>query len=203
MEARMRILTLLALAAAAVSGAPLSGASLAHALREGGYVLVMRHADAPQAPDAAHAAPGNTALERQLNAAGKADARVIGEGLHRLSAPIATVLSSPAFRARQTLRLEGFARPQIVPELAEAGPDMSAAGRGDRPAWLKRRVAELPVRGGNTLIVTHTPNILGAFGDAAAAVAPGEVLVFGRDRSGAPALLARIKPGDWPALGAR
>ena len=43
-------------------------ADLVAALRQGGYVIVMRHANSPQSrPDATTAAPATRGLERQLN----------------------------------------------------------------------------------------------------------------------------------------
>ena len=49
--------------------------TLIASLRQGGYVLVMRHASSPrEAPDRRTAHADNTNLERQLDAAGRAGA---------------------------------------------------------------------------------------------------------------------------------
>jgi hypothetical protein len=66
----LRLAAILAgLASAGMARAePLSGAALVEALRQGGYVLLMRHASSPLAPPVASTAePDNTRLERQLD----------------------------------------------------------------------------------------------------------------------------------------
>jgi hypothetical protein len=63
------------LAASQASAQTLSGAALVNALKQGGYVIVMRHASSPAVPpDKEHANADNTKLERQLDAAGRAGA---------------------------------------------------------------------------------------------------------------------------------
>lgn len=65
-------------------------------LRQGGYVLVMRHASSPrQAPANDVANADNTKLERQLDEAGRRGATAMGEALRGLRIPIGVVLTSP------------------------------------------------------------------------------------------------------------
>src|SRR5262245_8934084 len=72
-------------------------------LRQGGHVLVMRHGSSPGTlPTKEQAHPGNTTLERQLDEAGLRDAAALGNALRALKVPIGSVLTSPAFRARET-----------------------------------------------------------------------------------------------------
>src|SRR5687767_4087700 len=74
--------------------------SVATSFREGGYVIVMRHASSPRTlPAAAQANADNKQLERQLDEAGRASARDMGEALRRLKIPVGEVLSSPTYRA--------------------------------------------------------------------------------------------------------
>src|SRR4051812_37956788 len=106
---RLRLIGLAALVIAAGSlqaAAPLSGPSLAQALKAGGYVILMRHASSPaMPPDKALAEPDNVAVERQLDQAGRESARAMGEAVKALRIPIGAVLSSPTYRALQTVRL--------------------------------------------------------------------------------------------------
>jgi len=91
----------------------LAGDSLVAALRQGGYVLVMRHATSPEArPDKAIADPENTNLERQLDQTGRDTARAMGEAFKKLGIPVGTLLSSPTYRALETVRLASFGRAQ-------------------------------------------------------------------------------------------
>lgn len=176
----------------------LSGAALANALRQGGFVLVMRHANAPAQPPAkADADPKNAKLERQLDAMGRDTARAMGEAVKSLRIPIGDVFSSPTFRAHQTIELAALGQPKDVTELDEGAAGMQAIPETARIAYLKAKAAELPRSGGNTIVVTHAPNIKGAFDIDAAA---GETLVFKPDGKGGATQVARIKIGDWASF---
>lgn len=187
---------------------PLEGKDLVDALRHGGYVLVMRHARSPmERPDKSAADPDNPKQERQLDQAGRAAAQAMGEAIRALRVPIGPVLASPTYRAQQTARLvAGGTTPIAVPELGE-GAGMMAGPDPARAAWLKDKATELPPAGADTLIVTHVPNIEGAFPDAfarkGAQIAAGEALVFQPDGKGAAPLVGRIKIEEWPKLAER
>src|SRR5258706_561836 len=72
-----------------------SAAELAVSLRQGGYVLVMRHTSSPTTlPDKNGAAPGNDKLERQLDAKGQETARAMGEAIKALRIPDAACRSA-------------------------------------------------------------------------------------------------------------
>jgi Histidine phosphatase superfamily (branch 1) len=91
--------------------APASDA-LVNQLRQGGYVLVMRHASSPrQVPTKDTANPDNTKLERQLDEAGRRGATAMGDALRGLRIPIGTVLTSPTYRAIETVKLHSSIRP--------------------------------------------------------------------------------------------
>jgi hypothetical protein len=77
---------------------------------------------------------------------------------------------------------------------------MQSAAGADLSAWLRAQAAVLPGAGTNTIIVTHTPNMIGAFGQQAASVASGESLVFHPDGNGNTSLVARVKIEEWKAL---
>src|SRR5262245_52604169 len=96
----------------------LTGEPLVKALRQGGYVIVMRHASSPrQVPDKQTANADNMNLERQLDEAGRASAIAMGNALRDLKIPIGTVLTSPTYRALETVRLAKLPNPNSVPEL--------------------------------------------------------------------------------------
>ena len=177
----------------------LSGTTLLDALRQGGYVLVMRHATSPrQVPDKQTANADNVNLERQLDEAGRASAVAMGNALRDLKIPIGSVLTSPTYRALETVRLAKLPSPSPVPELSDGGASMQpvAAAPG---AWLQKKVTEFP-KGSNTILVTHMPNLTAAFPALATNVADGEALVFGPDGRGGATLVARIKIDDWPRM---
>jgi phosphohistidine phosphatase SixA len=171
--------------------------SLIHELQGGGYILVMRHARSPdRAPSASEADAENPQHERQLDAQGRGDAKAVGQALRALHIPIGTVYSSPLYRARETVRLAGLPSPQVVAALAEGPRGMAGSARRSQNEWLQQAVGEAPMTGTDTLIVTHTPNITGAFGREAAGIQAGEMLVF-QPRRGHGNFLGRISVGDW------
>lgn len=176
--------------------------ALVDALRGGGYVIVMRHASSPRTePDAASAAPGNTDHERQLDADGRETARAMGVAIKRLEIPIGEVLSSPTFRAMQTASLLDLGQAEPVPELGDGGRGMRRDTEGVRSAWLRDKAAEAPPPGTNRLMITHTPNLIGAFGDAAADMGDGESLII-QPEGGTARIIGHVKIGQWPLLAA-
>ena len=181
------------------SAQTLTGAALVQALQHGGYVIVMRHASSPmQPPPKEQANPDNTNDERQLDERGRKDATGFGDALRELKIPIGEVLSSPTYRAVETIRLARLPQPQPVPELGENGRGMQGSSAA-QAEWLRHRVTQFP-KGTNTLLVTHFPNLTAAFPQEAAGVSDGEALIFGPDGKGGAALVARVKIEDWPSL---
>lgn len=178
----------------------LAGHALVQALQRGGYVLVMRHASSPMTPPtAAQAEPDNVSHERQLDDTGRNTSVAMGAAITALQIPIGMVWSSPTYRALQTARLAGLPQPKTAPELGAGGAMMQAAG--SVPAdWLKAKAAEIPHPSTDTVVITHQPNIMAAFGQEAAGIADGEALVLHTDGKGPAALVARIKIEDWPQL---
>jgi phosphohistidine phosphatase SixA len=187
--------------ARSAGGAPLAAPELIERLRAGGCVLVMRHAQSPDAlPNALTAKADNPHRERQLDAAGEAGARAFGAAVRALHVPIGPVDSSPTYRARETVRLAGLGEPRLIEQLAESKRGMSGAAERSQIEWLRRAVRRHPPRHSNTLIVTHTPNIVGAFGGPAAGIQAGESLVFEPRRAGGARLLGRITVAEWQRL---
>jgi phosphohistidine phosphatase SixA len=184
------------------SAGTLSDPALLVALQHGGYVLVMRHANSPLiAPDKSAAEPDNVNLERQLDETGRNASQAMGEAIRKLHIPIGTIWSSPTYRTLETIRLLGLGMPNTVSELGEGGQGMRAQDTdAKRSAWMRHAVTVTPRAGTNTLIVTHTPNIVGAFGQEAANIAAGETLVFQPDGKGSVALVTRIKIEEWSHL---
>ena len=170
---------------------------LADALRAGGYVIVMRHASSPrQRPDASTADPDNVNRERQLDEKGRRQAQAMGEALHRLGIPVGKVLSSPAYRALETARQMGFSDIDIADELGNQGMRVS---RKAYVAWLRADVVKPPASG-NRLLITHGPNVVGAFPGYAAGMQAGEALIFHPDGKGGTVMVSRIQITDWPSL---
>jgi len=171
---------------------------LIKALRQGGYVMVMRHASSPAAPPAKAAAdPENVGLERQLDGKGRTSAEAMGRAFRALHIPVGEIFSSPTYRARETIKLAGFGTPKTVGELGDQGHSMARLNGPGPAAWLKAEAAEKPAAGRDTLIVTHMPNIAAAFPDDAAGLQDGETLVFKPDGYGHATMVAKVPIEDW------
>lgn len=168
------------------------GAALVQVLREGGHVIVFRHAatDFGQI-DADGPALQNCAVQRNLSEAGRADARAIGGALAALGIPVGPVLASPYCRTRETAEL-AFGRVEV------AGDLLSDAMR--RGAVLRDLVGKQPPAGENTVLITHQGNLIDAMGPDLQTMVEGEAVVVRPLANGEFRLVARLKPDDWRRL---
>ena len=188
------------LASGGASAQQLQGKSLVSALQRGGYVILMRHANAPrELPSAQTADPENVHLERQLDENGRTTAVAFGKSLRDLKISIGQVLSSPTYRAFETARYAQLPTPRAIPELGDNGQSMQIT-KESQAAWLQKHVTEFP-SGSNTIIITHQPNIAGAFPQWSDSLSEGEALILGPDGKGGAILIARVKIEEWPKLG--
>lgn len=199
---RTVLLTLLLICVAGRASAEmLSGSALVEHLRQGGYVLLMRHASSPAAlPDKHSADPQNTALERQLDDRGRSSATAMGQAIKRLGIPIGAVLSSPTYRALETVHFASFGAAKTYSQLGDGGQSMQASAIAGQSDWLREKVSERPAPGSNTIIVTHMPNIVASFDGVASDLTDGEALVFQPKENGKSDLVAKIKIEDWPSF---
>ena len=65
--------------------------------------------------------------------------------------------------------------------------------------WLRTKVTEAP-RSGNTIMVTHQPNLSRAFPDWGPTVADGETVVIRPDGQGGSSVVDRVKIEDWSRM---
>jgi phosphohistidine phosphatase SixA len=155
---------------------PLVGEALVAALRSGGHVLFMRHAQ--QLPDK----PEREKIdchENRLAAGGIEQARTVGMHLRRLGVPVAQVWASEYCRARQTAALLDVGKVEVTPDL----------NMTERFAERRARIASATAAGTNVLLVSHGQ------------VEIAEVAVYRPDGRGGAELVARIKLADWEKLG--
>jgi phosphohistidine phosphatase SixA len=199
MMSRIWLISTLALFTATAHAQTLEGPALVKALQHGGYVIVMRHTSSPrEAPTKAAANADNVNAERQLDQEGRDTAIAMGQALRALKIPIGDVLASPTYRALETVKYAQLGTARTFAELGDNGQSM-AGGTEAQAVWLRQRVTQFP-SGSNTIVVTHFPNLTGAFPQWAKGVADGEALVFGPDGKGGATLVARIKIEEWTKL---
>ncbi len=191
----------IAVPAAVVMSQPAAPADLLEALRGGGYVIVLRHgATTLDITKDGMSNVAKPAIERQLSAAGRAQAVAIGEGLRKLGIRVGLVMTSPLQRAVDTANLLGVGEVGINPNLAEAGTAVPPE-ENDRRADVLRKLVGYHSGPDNLVIVTHKPNLIEAFGASLADMREGEAAVFEPDFTGAGyRVVARFQAGDWDLL---
>jgi phosphohistidine phosphatase SixA len=171
------------------------------ALRGGGYVIVIRHGATPT--DQADTDPlhlENVDKQRQLNDAGRAQARAMGEAMHKLKIPVGEVNTSKFNRAVETGKLLGYGEVKPSIDFAEGGLVVPVIENNRRAQALRKFVATLPPAGTNVVLVTHKPNLLDAFGKDWFEVKEGEASIFKPDGSGGYKLIVRVQADDWSKL---
>lgn len=150
------------------------------ALRAGGHVALMRHADAP---GGVGDPPGfrveDCATQRNLSPKGRADAEKIGVRLREESIAFEKIVSSPWCRCIDTAILLNLGTVETeatfgnVVVLRDQREALAAGGRALIAKWTAR---------GNLLVVTHGANIFAMTGVSPAS---GEIVVVkgGSDRA--------------------
>ena len=176
-------------------------AEVLQALRGGGYVIVFRHggthADQADTDPLNH---DNVAKQRHLNDRGRTEARAVGEAFRKAGVPIGKVYASRFQRAVETARLIAGKDPQPTLDVTEGGLVVSPNENNRRAQAFRALVATPPDLGTNTLIVSHKPNIIDAFGKDWFEIKEGEASIFKPAGGGTYALVARVQIGQWTVV---
>lgn len=136
-------------------------------LRDGGHVVLLRHAIAPGTGDPANFDIEKCATQRNLSARGRQQAEKIGALLAARAGDPERVLSSRYCRARDTARI-AFEDKNVeaFPALDQAPADPAAAAAANQQVMDEIRAFS---GSGNMVMVTHVENI-----HALAGVSPRE-----------------------------
>jgi phosphohistidine phosphatase SixA len=167
-------------------------------MKQGGYVIVLRHGATNR--DQADTDPlnhDNIAKQRLLSEKGREIAKQVGDSFKKLGIPLGKVYTSKFNRAVETGKLMsgGDVTPSI--DITEGGLVVTPIENDRRAETLRKMAGTMPEAGKNTLIVSHKPNIIDAFGKDWFEVKEGEASVFKPDRSGKAVLVARVQAVDW------
>lgn len=141
------------------------------ALQEGGLVILMRHSLAPGIGDPPGFERGCCETQRNLSAAGRAQAEAAGRAFRERDIPIAAVYSSSWCRALDTAELMAVGPVEPIPWL-----DSFFRGRGDQASITQTAQEQIAAwqGAGNLLLVTHQVNITALIGGG---VDSGEMIV--------------------------
>ena len=169
--------------------------ALLRQLREGGYVLYMRHASTDFSQnDANMKSYEDCANQRNLTDKGRAEARAVGEHIKRLGIPIGSVLASPFCRTIETARL-AFGKAQPVTEV-RGGPS-----RPDDPSRydpLRKLLGTHVPKGENLVISSHGNPFHAVAGPPY--LAEGEMAVVRPQGDSRFAIVGKIRLEDWQRL---
>lgn len=165
----------------------LSGAALIGALRQGGYVLYMRHTQTGTVtPECA---------QSNLTAAGERDARFVGDSIRALRIPIDRVMSSPICRVFDTAKLLNLGAVEKTFDLSNLP---LADGSNLEQARLKQLLTAPPA-GKNRVLVSHLQHSTAE--QDRLALDFGEIIVF-RPGGPMPNAIGRVRVDDWYELAA-
>jgi broad specificity phosphatase PhoE len=172
--------------------------ALAEQLKAGGYVIVVRHGGTNRnQADTDPLNHDNVAKQRQLSSGGREQAKEVGEAFRKLGVPFGSVYSSRFNRAVETARLIGGGAVTTTLDITEGGLVVTPIENDRRADAMRTLAAAAPAAGKNTLVVSHKPNIMDAFGRDWFDVREGEASIFKPDGAGKAVLVARVQAADW------
>jgi len=169
---------------------------LVEALREGGYVVYLRHAATDRSREDDPAVDlDDCATQRNLSDAGREQAHVIGDGFRALEIPIGRVAASEYCRTRETAELAFGA---FEDDRGLTGfPEGSDPTYAERVRRTKELLAARPPDGENTILVAHVKNLEESAGRS---IEEGELAVFEPLGDTRYRYRGRIPAGLWPDL---
>ncbi len=97
--------------------------------------------------------------------------------------------------------MAGFKNAEKAADLTYGSSGESPDEKARRSAAVRKMLGTQPEPGVNTVLVTHTPNIVDALGKDWDNVKEGEASIF-RPASGNYTLVARVQMDEWPRIAA-
>lgn len=190
-----------AFAAQEASATQERGAALWRQLKEGGHVVLMRHAaTVPGIGDPPGFKLGQCSTQRNLSAAGRRDAQHIGAAFRRHAVPVAAVLSSRWCRCTDTAQL-AFGRVEPASMIDSLFTDDDAARQrklDETRAYLAAYKLAAYKKAGNLVLVTHDVNIRALVGEYAS---QGEMIVAVVQPGGRLRVIGRLPDATGGAAG--
>ena len=201
---RYAVLVLLAVLVAGCGGSAAPDAEptrlgpleLVEALREGGYVVYLRHATTDRSrEDYPDVDLGDCRTQRNLSEAGREQARAIGASFRALEIPLGRVAASEYCRTRETAEL-AFGSFEEERDLT-GFPEKSNPTYEERVRRTKELLAAPPSEGTNTILVAHVKNLEESAGRS---IEEGELAVFEPLGATRYRYRGRIPASLWPHL---
>lgn len=179
----------------------LKGVALVDALRQGGFNLFMRHAQATIGQDGnLLQTPSwweNCTIQRNMSDTGRDQARRVGAAIRALKIPVDQILTAQFCRTQETGHLLGLGAIEVTEDInhqigQRAGFDVNAARF--------RRLAAQPAKGMNNVLVSHTHGSTRPEERVMSGMQEAEMVVYRPDGKGGSEPVARIPLTDWENL---
>jgi len=177
----------------------LSGKALLSELKQGGYVIYIRHTTTERDyADQVKADVNNCSTQRVLSEKGWKEAKAIGEGFRKYSIPVGEVISSQFCRAWKTADL-AFGRYEKNGDLNfPKAEDYTPQQVAQMKALVNPMLIAVPPKGKNTAIVGHDDIFEAATGIYPA---PQGMAYVVKPNGKSFELIANLVPKEWKKLG--
>jgi hypothetical protein len=109
------------------------------------------------------------------------------------------VITSPYYRAIETGKL-AFGKASPTVDVGEGGMIVTPLESNRRVTALRKLAATPPAPGVNTIVVSHKPNILDAFGKDWYDIHEAESSIFKPDGNGGYKFVVRVQADEWKKL---
>ena len=179
----------------------LKGIELVRALRQGGFNLYMRHAQATVGQDGTLLQKPrwweDCTIQRNMSEMGREQAKKVGAGIRSINVPVDQVIAAQFCRTQETAHLLDLGAIEVTEDLnhqigQRAGFDINVARF--------KRLAEMPAKGMNNVLVSHTHGSPRNEERIMGGVQEGEIVVYKPDGKGGSEPIARVPVTDWEML---
>jgi phosphohistidine phosphatase SixA len=177
----------------------LAGTELVAALAQGGHVILVRHMATDRTPDKLSGVDlADCSTQRNLSDEGRRQAADLGRAFQKLTIPVGDVLVSPYCRCIETGKL-AFGKGESS-DVLSIWDELSLEEKTARGTEIRMLLDTPPKPGTNTVLVTHTGNLLWSFGldsrpEGLAHVFKPTGLSLGRAT-----YVGKITPDEWRSL---
>jgi phosphohistidine phosphatase SixA len=177
----------------------LAGAELVAALARGGNVILVRHMSTERNPDKlAGVDLADCGTQRNLSEEGRRQAADLGLAFQKLGIPVGDVLVSPYCRCVETGTLAfGKGEPNAVLSIWD---ELTLEEKTERGVEIRRLLDTPPKPGTNTVLITHTGNLLWSFGLDSRPEGLTHVFQPTGLSLGRASYLGKLTPDEWRAL---
>jgi phosphohistidine phosphatase SixA len=177
------------------------GPEIVAKLKQGGYVIMLRHMATVHSPDSLYGVDlEDCTTQRILSEEGQQQARDLGEAFRKLDIQVGQVYVSPYCRTRETSKL-AFGREGEISDTLSVWDELEVEEKTARGTEIRQMLDTPPTKPGtNTVLVTHTGNLLWSFGLDSRPEGLSHVFKPTGLSIGRASYLGMVRPEEWRSL---